>query len=62
MEVMSEGGLRIQYDHVLAHMLEHLGATVSRASAPFAPEAGAYDSPETGEGSHGHSHAHSHHG
>jgi urease accessory protein len=62
MEVMSEGGLRIRYDHVLAHMLEHLGATVLRASATFAPEAGAYDSPETGEGSHGHSHAHSHHG
>lgn len=62
MEVLPEGALRIQYDHVLAHMLEHLGATVSRSSAPFAPEAGAYDGLDSGEGSHGHSHAHSHHG
>ena len=65
LEVLPGGILRIQYDHVLMHMLEGLGATVSRASAPFAPEAGAYDSPQAGDAVHGHhdhTHAHSHHG
>ena len=32
----------IRYDHVIAHMLEHLGATVRRIEAPFDPEGGAY--------------------
>ena len=65
LEVLPGGILRIQYDHVLAHMLEGLGATVMRVYAPFAPEAGAYDSPQAGEEGHGrhdHTHAHSHHG
>jgi len=65
LEVLPGGILRIQYDHVLMHMLEGLGATVLRVSAPFAPEAGAYDSPQAGEEGHGrhdHTHAHSHHG
>ena len=32
----------IRYDHVIAHMLEHLGATVLRVEGPFDPEGGAY--------------------
>lgn len=56
-EVVEDGKLRIQYDHVLQHMLEGLGAATVRKTAPFVPESGAYDQ---GEGGHGH--AHSHHG
>jgi urease accessory protein len=44
--------LRIRRDHVLAAMLEGLGAQVSEIEAPFDPESGAYDSrphePENG--------------
>lgn len=57
-EVLSNGRLRIQYDHVLQHMLEGLGAITERKTAPFVPESGAYDQGEGG----GHGHAHSHHG
>lgn len=57
-EVLPDGRLRIQYDHVLEHMIEGLGGQVTRATAPFAPEAGAYDN-SAGEA---HGHAHSHHG
>jgi urease accessory protein len=43
-----DGRLRIRADHVLEHLLvEHLGAEVARATAPFDPEGGAY-------GAHGH--------
>lgn len=41
--------LRIRRDHVLAAMLEQLGAQVTAIEAPFDPETGAY-------GSHGHAH------
>ncbi|MDP1631715.1 MAG: urease accessory protein UreE [Caulobacter sp.] len=34
--------LLIRYDHVIAHMLEHLGASVAKVTAPFDPEGGAY--------------------
>jgi len=61
-EVLEMGTLRIQYDHVLQHMLEGLGGMVTRTQAAFAPEAGAYDGQQAGDGSHDHSHAHSHHG
>ena len=44
--------LLIQDDPVIAHMLEHLGATVTPASEPFAPEGGAYG--------HGRTHSHAH--
>jgi urease accessory protein len=45
-----DGGLRIRADYVLEHLLvEHLGAEVARATAPFDPEGGAY-------GAHGHEH------
>jgi urease accessory protein len=40
-------------DHVVAAMLEGLGARLRRIEAPFAPERGAYDTD-----SHGHDHAH----
>ncbi|MDB5433171.1 MAG: urease accessory protein UreE [Caulobacter sp.] len=32
----------IRHDHVIGHMLEHLGATVTAVTAPFDPEGGAY--------------------
>ncbi len=44
-----DGALRIQQDHVLEHMLEGLGVSLSRLDAPFEPEAGAY--------AHGHHHS-----
>jgi urease accessory protein len=33
----------IRRDHVIAHMLEHLGAQLREVKAPFDPEGGAYD-------------------
>jgi len=36
------GRLRIRRDHVLAQMLERLGAEVTAIEAPFDPESGAY--------------------
>ena len=39
----------ILHDHVIGHMLEHLGARVTRMSRPFHPEGGAY-------GGHDHHH------
>lgn len=47
-----EDFLRLRDDHVIAHMLEHLGATVKKISAPFTPEGGAYG--------HGRTHSHEH--
>jgi urease accessory protein len=44
--------LVIQNDPVIAHMLEHLGASMTPARAPFTPEGGAYG--------HGRTHAHDH--
>jgi urease accessory protein len=49
--------LRIRRDHVLEAMVERLGGTVDRTTAPFDPEAGAYHD----GGGHGHHHHH-HHG
>ncbi|MFK7795450.1 MAG: urease accessory protein UreE [Gammaproteobacteria bacterium] len=46
--------LRFHYDHVLNEMLEHLNLSISKESAPFEPESGAYSQ------GHGHSHSHSH--
>jgi urease accessory protein len=48
--------LRIRWDHVIVNMVAGLGAEVSRISAPFDPEAGAYA--ETGHGHHHHDHEH----
>lgn len=56
--------LLIRYDHVIAHMLEHLGATVTRIIGPFDPEGGAYggahQAHDHGDHGHGHDHAHGH--
>ncbi|MAI11252.1 MAG: Urease accessory protein UreE [Rhodospirillaceae bacterium TMED167] len=49
-QILSGEGLRIRYDHVLAEMVNLLGAEVTRSNAPFDPEAGAYAE------SHGHDH------
>jgi urease accessory protein len=46
-QVLEQGRLRLRDDHVLAAMLEQLGAKVTRSAAPFSPEHGAY-------GGHGH--------
>ena len=42
--------LKLEYDPVLADMLERIGATVEQASMPFQPESGAYGG--------GHKHGH----
>ncbi len=44
--------LLIQDDPVIGHMLEHLGAVVTRVHQPFNPEGGAYG--------HGRTHSHEH--
>jgi urease accessory protein len=41
-QVLADGTLRLRDDHVLAAMLERLGAEVSRSLAAFTPETGAY--------------------
>ncbi len=52
-QVLADGTLRIRDDHVLAGMIEALGAGVTGRSATFDPEPGAYAGAEKG-----HSHAH----
>ena len=47
---VTENYLRYQYDHVLNEMIEQMHLTVTRESAPFEPESGAY--------SHQHHHSH----
>lgn len=44
--------LVIRDDPVIAHMLEHLGATIAKIFEPFTPEGGAYG--------HGRTHSHEH--
>jgi urease accessory protein len=48
--------IRIRDDHVIADMIERLGGRVQRISAPFTPEAGAYDAAPPA-----HEHHHEHH-
>ncbi|MGI9402613.1 MAG: urease accessory protein UreE, partial [Rhizobiaceae bacterium] len=43
-------------DHVIASMLEGLGATVAEVTAPFDPEGGAYGDRHDHHHHHGHSH------
>ncbi|MFI4949208.1 MAG: urease accessory protein UreE [Alphaproteobacteria bacterium] len=43
-----EGKLRIRDDHVIAQMVEGLGGRLTRLSAPFDPETGAYAGAEHG--------------
>lgn len=57
--------LVIREDHVISHMLEHLGASLTRFTAPFRPEGGAYGHGRTfghehGPADHVHDHAHDH--
>lgn len=55
--------LLIREDHVLAKMLEGLGAHVASANGPFTPEGGAYGHGRTmghSHGPHDHDHAHAH--
>lgn len=51
--------LLIQRDPVIGHMLEHLGATLTKVSEPFTPEGGAYGHGRTHAHDHGHT-AHAH--
>lgn len=46
LQILEEGGLRIQYDHVLVQMIAGLGGVPRRRDAPFAPEPGAYSGHE----------------
>ena len=50
-----EGKLRIRDDHVIAQMVEGLGGRITRLSAPFDPETGAYTGADAAA-SHGHEH------
>ena len=59
--------LLIRRDAVIAHMLDHLGATVAEAMEPFTPEGGAYGHGRThahehGASAHGHGHSAGDHG
>ena len=53
LQVLPDGALRLRDDHVLADMLEGLGAAIERKRAPFSPEPGAYAAAPA--------HAHPHH-
>jgi urease accessory protein len=52
LQVLPDGALRLRDDHVLADMLDGLGATIERKRAPFSPEPGAYAAAPA----HGHAH------
>ena len=54
--------LLILDDPVIGHMLEHLGATITRVTEPFTPEGGAYGHGRTHSHEHGHTahHVHEH--
>ncbi len=54
--------LLIREDHVLAAMLEQLGASVARVTEPFSPEGGAYGHGRTMGHDHGDAHHHHSHG
>lgn len=54
-----DGRLRIRDDHVIGEMVIGLGGKVTRLSAPFDPESGAYAGADPGHG-HGHEHGHEH--
>lgn len=53
--------LLIQHDHVIEHMVEHLGGQVEHITGPFTPMGGAYGHGRTHSHDHGattHVHAH----
>ena len=49
---IGDARLLIRDDPVIGHMLEHLGATLTKVTEPFTPEGGAYG--------HGRTHSHEH--
>ena len=51
---VGEGWLRVANDHVLARMLEGLGARLSAVQAAFEPEAGAYGAHHRHDNESGH--------
>jgi urease accessory protein len=51
---IERGRLFIRDDHVIAAMLEGLGAQLRRLDAPFTPEPGAYDASSGGHHHHDH--------
>lgn len=56
-----DGGLRIRPDHVIEEMLVRLGAELTRVTAAFQPEGGAYGREPNGRGDGEHHHHHHHH-
>ena len=69
---VGDGAIWLREDHVIAAMLEGLGATVRKVAAPFDPEGGAYGghgsapagvrtAPDAHTHSHGPGHSHAHH-
>lgn len=54
--------LLIRDDHVIVHMLEGLGATLRKVSAPFDPEGGAYGEQNYSPTQQHHHHHHHDHG
>ena len=58
---IESGAILIQPDHVLAEMVEGLGAHVHRVRKPFEPEGGAYGGHGPLHVSHHHHGGHSHH-
>ncbi|MDB5709430.1 MAG: ureE1 [Sphingomonas bacterium] len=52
--------LYLRHDHVIADMLEKLGAVVTFVDRPFNPEGGAYGHGRTLGHDHGHDHSHDH--
>ena len=52
---IADDHLIIAADPVIRHMLEHLGAEIEEARAPFTPEGGAYGQGRTHSHEHGHS-------
>jgi urease accessory protein len=57
---IEERRLLIRYDHVIAEMLETLGASTTPVTEPFRPEGGAYGLGTTLAHDHGHGHSHGH--
>jgi urease accessory protein len=52
------GHILLRHDHVIGHMLEHLGAQVREITAPFNPEGGAYGDAHTAHDHGAHDHEH----
>ena len=58
-QILSNGALRIRYDHVLKELVERLGADVCELAAPFDPESGAYfDNGQKTQGVENHAYGH----